>query len=77
MCIRLKKVTDCLLTEGVLLVNKEELFKEIIAVMKTMTAEERGKFIADITSISINLTIKESMSKEVKDAFDKAEREVA
>lgn len=57
--------------------NKEELFREIIAVMKTMTAEERGKFIADITSISINLTIKESMSKEVKDAFDKAESEVA
>ena len=77
MFIRLKKVTGCLLTEGVLLVNKEELFKEVIAVMKTMTPEERGKFIADITSISINLTIKESMSKEVREAFDKSESEVA
>lgn len=56
--------------------TKEQVMIEATKLMKEMTSKERGQFVSDLMQISIQLTLGECCSNNVKDVLDKTKDEV-
>lgn len=56
--------------------TKEQVMIEATKLMKEMTSKERGQFVSDLMQISIQLTLGECCSNDVKAVLDKTKDEV-
>ena len=56
--------------------TKEQVMIEATKLMREMTSKERGQFVADLMEISIQLTLGECCSNNVKEVLDKTKEDV-
>ena len=57
--------------------TKDEVLQEAYELMKTMTPEQRGDFLKDITSLSLHITLEENLGSNIKDIINKSESKVS
>lgn len=56
---------------------KKKVVQDFIDLVKPMTSEERGEFLAELVQINLKLAMDECISPEIKEALKVNEKKVA